>query len=110
MKTIPFYKKKKWYVLLAILLGAGGLYAYFSQEAPATYETITAERGELIQEVSVTGRVKAVESADLAFETSGRVAESTARCQIVTLKLGLWGVLPCSKLVRCVPVKAPRLC
>ncbi|MBU1017514.1 biotin/lipoyl-binding protein [Patescibacteria group bacterium] len=75
MKTTPFYKKKKWYVLLAVLLGAGGLYAYFSQEAAVTYETITAERGELIQEVSVTGRVKAVESADLAFETSGRIAE-----------------------------------
>ncbi|MBN2096325.1 efflux RND transporter periplasmic adaptor subunit [Candidatus Peregrinibacteria bacterium] len=75
MKTTPFYKKKKWYVLLGILLAGAGLYAYFSQEAAVTYETIAAERGELVQEVSVTGRVKAVESADLAFETSGRVAE-----------------------------------
>ncbi len=75
MKTTPFYKKKKWYALLGILLAGAGLYAYFSGEEIVTYNTIIAEKGELVQEVSVTGRVKAAESADLAFETSGRITE-----------------------------------
>ncbi|MCH8741760.1 efflux RND transporter periplasmic adaptor subunit [Patescibacteria group bacterium] len=38
-----------------------------------TYDFIIAKKGDLIQEVSVTGKVKPVESVDLAFEKSGKV-------------------------------------
>ena len=75
-KKVKFYKRPKVIVIsvisvLAIIFG----YSYFSQEEEIEYDYIVAERGDLIQEVSVTGRVKAAESADLAFETSGRIAE-----------------------------------
>ncbi len=54
-------------------------YYFLGREEPVEYNTITAERSDLIQEVSVTGRVKASESADLAFEASGRITEIFAK-------------------------------
>jgi HlyD family secretion protein len=39
------------------------------------YSFVVAERGDLVQEVSVTGRVKASEDVDLAFERAGTVAQ-----------------------------------
>lgn len=44
----------------------------------SAYDSVVAERGNLIQEVSVTGQVKAVEDIDLAFEQSGTVAKVSA--------------------------------
>jgi len=80
MKTTPFYKKKRYYVLLFLLVGIVGMSYYFlSKEKPVEYNTITAERSDLTQEVSVTGRVKAAKSADLAFEASGRITEIFAK-------------------------------
>jgi len=38
------------------------------------YETIAAHRGELVQEVSVTGKLKPVETVDLSFERGGKVS------------------------------------
>ena len=76
MKTTPFYKKKRYYILLFLIIGIVGIsYYLLSKEEIVEYDTITAEKSNLIQEVSVTGRVKAAESADLAFETSGRITE-----------------------------------
>jgi len=46
-------------------------YAFKSQPAP---NLATATRGEIIQEVSVTGNVKPAQSVDLAFETSGKIS------------------------------------
>lgn len=54
-------------VIIVILVMRGG--------GPAeTYEFMTATRGELVQEVSVTGKVRAAQSVDLQFESSGRIA------------------------------------
>jgi HlyD family secretion protein len=47
-----------------------------SRTAPAT---ISVTRGSLSQVVSVTGRVKAVQEVDLAFQNSGRVARVDAK-------------------------------
>lgn len=74
MITIPFYKKKKYYAIFFILLLCGiGLYAYMSKEEVITYDHVIAKRGKLVQEVSVTGRVEAVESVNLAFQIGGKV-------------------------------------
>jgi len=59
-------------VVILILILAG--YFFFTREKSKEYETMTAVYRELVQEVNVTGRVKPVESVDLAFEKSGRVA------------------------------------
>ena len=67
---------KKYFLLiliLAIALATGG-YFYFGRRPEAKYEFVTAQRGDLIQEVSVTGRVKPAESVELAFEKTGRVS------------------------------------
>ena len=39
------------------------------------YSFVVAKRGDLVQEVSVTGRVKASEDVDLTFERTGTVAQ-----------------------------------
>jgi len=49
-------------------------YFVFGGSKTPTYATVTAKRGTIIQEVSVTGRVKPAQSVDLAFEKTGKVA------------------------------------
>ena len=49
-------------------------YFIFGGSKTPTYTTVTAKRGTIIQEVSVTGRVKPAQSVDLAFEKTGKVA------------------------------------
>ena len=60
------------FLILAAVLAAGG-YFYFGKEKKSKYEFVAAQRGNLIQEVSVTGRGKPAENVDLAFEKSGRI-------------------------------------
>ena len=56
-------------IVIGIIIG----YTYFNREDVSTYDFIIAKRGDLIQEVSVTGKVKPAESVDLAFEKNGKV-------------------------------------
>ena len=53
-------------VLIIIIATSGG---------KDEYKFVVAERGDLVQEVSVTGRVKASTNVDLAFERAGTVAQ-----------------------------------
>ena len=65
---------KKWTVIGGVLLIAFGLiYSGMGSAKKVQYETVLAKRADLIQEVSVTGRVKPSDSADLAFEMGGKV-------------------------------------
>lgn len=61
-----------------IAISAGG-YFYFAREKAPTYEFVLAKRGDIIQEVSVTGKVKPAESVDLAFEKGGKIAKIYAQ-------------------------------
>ncbi len=74
MKKIKKYFKKPMVFIpgVVILIIAG--YFYFSREKKPNYEFIVVGRGEIIQEVSVTGSVKPAEAVDLAFEKTGKVA------------------------------------
>ncbi|MBU0728038.1 efflux RND transporter periplasmic adaptor subunit [Patescibacteria group bacterium] len=76
-KKEKFYKRKsfKYLLGLALIVGAISAYIYFSQTEFEKYEYFVAERTDLTQEISVTGQVKAIESVDLTFETSGRVSD-----------------------------------
>lgn len=69
-------KKRKIYIIIALLLALGfianGIWG--GQGTALKYDTVAAERKNVVSEVSVTGRVKAAESVDLAFIGSGRVA------------------------------------
>lgn len=57
-------------IVLVIVLASG--YFYFSRPKP-TFSYELSRRGSVIQEVSVTGNVKAAQNVDLAFEKTGRV-------------------------------------
>ncbi len=61
---------------LIALLSAGGLLYWRSQAAPAT-STLSAPvtRGDLTVNVESSGSVKAIQSVDLPFQTSGQVKE-----------------------------------
>lgn len=75
-KKTKLYKNKKFMGTLAIIIIAVvSSISYFGKEEPITYDTIIAKKGELIQEVSVTGRVEPSQSVDLSFEISGRISE-----------------------------------
>lgn len=70
------WKNRKFIVIMvvAVLLAAGG-YRYFSTRGtPPQYEWVTVERGNIIQAVAVTGKVKPAQAVELAFERSGKVA------------------------------------
>lgn len=60
-------------VIIAASIIAG---FYFTRPRRTAPETFAAKRGTVIREVSVTGNTKPVESVDLAFEKSGRVAQT----------------------------------
>ena len=67
---------KKPIVIISLVILAGGIiggYTYFGGDNAPAYDSVIAEKRDLIQEVSVTGRVKPAKSVNLAFEKSGRV-------------------------------------
>lgn len=70
------FKKPLFIILvLALIFAAAGIYAYSSGSKKSAYEFTTVAKSDITQIVSVTGRVKAAESVDLAFEKSGKVAK-----------------------------------
>ncbi len=66
-------KKAIWIAVLILVLVAASIWYFLRPKSPK-YETAVAARGDLIQIVSVTGRVKPAANVDLAFEKGGRVA------------------------------------
>lgn len=66
--------KKLVFIFLAVVLAVAvlGLWLFDGKKNPS-YETVEAKRGDIIQEVSVTGAVKPSQSVDLAFEKGGRI-------------------------------------
>ena len=64
------------YFIIIIVIVAGVIY-FKSRNNPA-YDTLTVERGNIVQVVSATGRVKPSQSVDLSFEKSGRVGKINA--------------------------------
>ena len=72
-KTFKFIKKPKFFIPAIIIVVILILILSNGNKKP-TYESIIIGRGDIKQEVSATGRVKPVESVDLAFEKSGKVS------------------------------------
>jgi HlyD family secretion protein len=69
------YKKRIIWIVILILAIIGG-YSYYKSRQPKTqYTTMTAEKGNLFQTVSVTGDLKSVNQYDLSFKSSGAVAD-----------------------------------
>jgi len=67
---------KKPIVLIPLLLLAGGVlggYALLNGAGNPLYDFVVAERSNLVQQVSITGRVHPAQNVELAFEKGGRV-------------------------------------
>ncbi len=66
---------KKQIIWASVILATAGAGFFFfnGKKDAAPQNTATVKRGDIIQEVSVTGRVKAASTALLGFEKSGRI-------------------------------------
>jgi len=69
--------KKPWFIILFIIIigiVAGG-YFLNKNSKKSPYEFTVVQKGDLSQEVSVTGRVKPAQEVNLAFERGGKVSK-----------------------------------
>jgi len=66
-------KKPAFYIPLVILIFII-IFSFFGHSSTPNYDVIVAKRGNIVQEVSVTGQVKSQEQIDLAFEKGGRIS------------------------------------
>jgi len=74
MKIVRYLLARPLISLLAVAMIAGGLYFSFGRSADETgYDYYEVASRDLIQEVSVTGRVEPVDDVDLALEKGGKV-------------------------------------
>ena len=64
-----WYKKKRWWLVAGLAVFVVVTIIYFRGNKQPEYEFMTVNRGELIQEVSVTGKVRPAHEVDLQFET-----------------------------------------
>src|SRR3989344_1560321 len=59
--------------VFVVVVVVAGFFIFDGGKKPS-YELVEAKRGNIIQEVSITGVVKPSQSVDLAFEKGGRIA------------------------------------
>lgn len=78
--TARFLKKRNVIIIAAIALIVGVSLAWFysRRNRGEAYETVIVKTSDVIQEVSVIGRVKPAESVELALERSGKVSRVLA--------------------------------
>ncbi len=86
----------RWYVIAGlVILAIIVLFAIFGGNGKPPFDTAKAELGDVIEKVSVSGKVSAIDKADLAFEKGGvisgigvKVGDRVARGQVIAT-LGL---------------------
>ncbi len=71
-KILSTILKYKYISAIGIVIMIAGIWK-FSSPPTVTLRTTAVMRGSVHQEVSVTGRIKAADTVDLAFEKSGRI-------------------------------------
>src|SRR3989338_4075147 len=75
-----FFTKKLVIIIAVLALAIGSsVYFYFSRDTGPKFEFAVVGLRDVTREVSVTGRVKPVESVELAFERTGRVQNVYSR-------------------------------
>ncbi|OGF73332.1 hypothetical protein A2W57_02965 [Candidatus Giovannonibacteria bacterium RIFCSPHIGHO2_02_43_16] len=67
------------YYLIGVLVIILASWYYFGSSGKTQIETVTVAKGELVQEVSVTGKVKPSESVNLGFDRGGRITRVPAK-------------------------------
>ncbi|EKD23615.1 MAG: FeeC [uncultured bacterium] len=71
--VLHFLKNKIVIAIILIILAIVG-YTSYQNSRPQTYPTIPVVRGDIKEEVSITGKVKPSQNLDIAFEKGGRVS------------------------------------
>ena len=61
-------------LIIIVILAGWGAYSYFKGANNSSYELTAVKKGDITQEVSITGRVQPAQSVELAFERGGKVA------------------------------------
>ncbi len=86
MRIKNFIKHRRWFMVIGaiILLGIGG-YKFLGGNSNTDKDFVTVRRGDVRQAVNVTGRVRAAQNVDLAFEKAGRVVAVFADVGIVVV-------------------------
>lgn len=75
LHAIKSHKKKTIVVVLALAV----MFLVFGRSKNQIIEAVVVKKGDIIQEVSVTGTVKASDSVELAFERSGKIESKYAK-------------------------------
>lgn len=78
MSVIKRIIKNTWFIIGGLIVLSIILWNIFGASKQAPQVSIRVERGSLSQEVNVTGKTKAIQSLDLAFERSGKVIKVNA--------------------------------
>ncbi|MDO8601281.1 MAG: efflux RND transporter periplasmic adaptor subunit [bacterium] len=73
-RMLEFFRKPLGIIVIIVAVVIGAVFFFNRPQAPK-YDFVVAQKRDLIQEVSVTGRVKPAESVNLAFEKSGKVKQ-----------------------------------
>lgn len=69
------FKSKTFYTFLIVIILVVVGYIKYAENNKPTYKFVTVSKGTVIQTVSVTGKTQAVQSLQLAFERSGKIAK-----------------------------------
>lgn len=79
LKKIKLLKYKKALVFFVVLCVIAGGYFIFGGGNDVPQKAVTVSRGDVVEEVSVTGKVVPAKSINLAFEKSGRITRISAQ-------------------------------
>jgi RND family efflux transporter MFP subunit len=74
MKDILMFFRKRIVIIIIVIAFAGIGFIYFGSNNKLPADLITVERSQLIQEITITGKIKPVQVIDLAFEKVGKVS------------------------------------
>ncbi len=74
IKLFLAFLKRPWGIVLVVVVLGTAAYIVFGAGKKAAPEIVVVKRGNIAQEVSVTGQVKPIQSVDLGFDIAGRVA------------------------------------
>ena len=76
MKTYFFKlsKVKRWFLIGSLIIAVLAIYFLFFRGNGDGYDLATVTRQNLVEDVAITGNVKAAESVNLSFERAGRVS------------------------------------